>query len=105
MSVDVFEELLKAPETALADAQKGLHKGLQLRVPRLVLEFLLHIRQYGPQNLDDGNNESAKGHGPNMEAAEVGGRGRKKQLKLTHCTCEHTHILSPQPGPLTWQSS
>lgn len=28
LSVDVFEKLFKAPETALADAQKGLHDGL-----------------------------------------------------------------------------
>ena len=82
LPVDVLEELFKAPEATLANAKKGLHEGLELRISRLILELLLHVCQYGPYKLDDGDDEGTKGHSPNMKA---GGRGWRERLEVVAC--------------------
>jgi len=62
LSVDVFEYLLKAPETALHHAENGLGDP-----PSLALQLLLDVGQNGPCQLDKGNDESTKGQGARME--------------------------------------
>ena len=64
LSVDVLEDLLKAPEAALHHAEDGLG-----HPPRLALQLLLDVGQNGPRQLDQGDDESTKSQGTRVEPA------------------------------------
>ena len=55
LSVDVSDDLLEAPEAAGQQAEQSLR-----HLARLPLQLLLHVGQYGSQQLDDGDDQGAK---------------------------------------------
>ena len=64
MAVDVLEYLLQQVETALHAGQDGM-RYLALFV---LLQFLLYVGQYEPDQLDDGYDQGSKSQGTRVKA-------------------------------------
>lgn len=87
VAVDEAHKLFQTPQAALADADETLGQ-----VVVVELELVFNVRHDGPDELDDGNDARAKGHGAKMvKDGVLGGRG--------HGTARHVRLFEgPVPG-------